>query len=130
MASSAVTRVTRVTPCCTHYTRFISGPQDRIGSTGNQFAISTLLGTLAILPFWLATEAKNFGTFVELFKTVRPRNGRNEHCYSRRYAGVTAARALLERALLSRSHAGAVPDRTQRSRCANPRHASPRRLYS
>ena len=45
--------------------------QDRIGSTGNQFAISTLLGTVAILPFWLATEAKNWGTFVELFKTVR-----------------------------------------------------------
>jgi len=46
------------------------GLKDRIGSTGNQFALSTILGTLAVLPFFLATEAYKFGEFVELFKTV------------------------------------------------------------
>jgi len=45
------------------------GLADRIGSVGNQFAISTLVGTAVCLPFWLATEASKFGTFVELFKT-------------------------------------------------------------
>jgi len=46
------------------------GLKDRIGSTGNQFALSTLLGALSLFPFFLFTEAKNFGKFVELFKTV------------------------------------------------------------
>merc|ERR1719183_1748076 len=31
-----------------------AGLKDRIGSTGNQFALSTLLGTLTLLPFFLA----------------------------------------------------------------------------
>merc|ERR1712019_221445 len=44
-----------------------AGLKDRIGSTGNQFALSTLLGSLALFPFFLATEAGKFG---ELFKTV------------------------------------------------------------
>jgi len=48
-----------------------AGLSDRIGSTGNQFAISTILGTLSILPFWLLLEAKRFGTFVELFKSSK-----------------------------------------------------------
>jgi len=47
-----------------------AGLKDRIGSTGNQFALSTLLGSLALFPFFLATEADKFGKFVELFKTV------------------------------------------------------------
>lgn len=47
-----------------------AGLKDRIGSTGNQFALSTLLGSLVIFPFFLATEADKFGKFVELFKTV------------------------------------------------------------
>jgi len=46
-----------------------AGLSDRIGSTGNQFALSILLGTLTILPIWLATEAKRFGDFMEIFKT-------------------------------------------------------------
>ena len=42
--------------------------QDRIGSTGNQFAISTLLGALCLLPVWIVTEASKFGAFMEIFK--------------------------------------------------------------
>jgi solute carrier family 35 protein E1 len=45
------------------------GLADRIGSVGNQFAITTLIGALCILPFFLATEASKFGTFMELMKT-------------------------------------------------------------
>ena len=45
------------------------GLADRIGSTGNQFAISTMLGTAALLPFFLTLEASKFGTFMELFKS-------------------------------------------------------------
>lgn len=37
------------------------GLSDRIGSTGNQFAISTILGMLCLLPIWVATEASKFG---------------------------------------------------------------------
>jgi len=44
------------------------GLADRIGSVGNQFAISTILGTFAILPFWLMFEASRFGKFMEIFK--------------------------------------------------------------
>ena len=44
------------------------GLKDRIGSTGNQFAISTIIGALCILPIWLVTEASKFGTFMEIFK--------------------------------------------------------------
>eukprot|EP00962_Isochrysis_galbana_P023167 scaffold6963_cov110-Isochrysis_galbana.AAC.5 len=47
------------------------GLRDRIGSTGNQFALSTILGTISLLPFWLVFEAKRFGTFVELFKSSK-----------------------------------------------------------
>ena len=50
-----------------------SGLSDRIGSTGNQFALTTLLGTACLLPFFLGLEASRFGQFVELFKTVRRR---------------------------------------------------------
>jgi len=44
------------------------GLKDRIGSTGNQFAISTILGTIALVPIFLLTEASKFGQFWELFK--------------------------------------------------------------
>jgi len=44
------------------------GLSDRIGSTGNQFAISTILGMLCLLPVWVATEASKFGKFMEIFK--------------------------------------------------------------
>lgn len=47
------------------------GLSNRIGSTGNQFALSTLLGTLTLFPFFLIFEAKRFGTFVELFKSSK-----------------------------------------------------------
>ena len=46
------------------------GLSDRIGSTGNQFALTTLLGTACLVPFFLGLEASRFGQFVELFKTV------------------------------------------------------------
>merc|ERR1719352_2014186 len=41
------------------------GLKDRIGSTGNQFAISTILGTLCLLPIFLFFEGSKFGQFVE-----------------------------------------------------------------
>jgi len=44
------------------------GLKERIGSTGNQFALSTILGTLCVLPFFLATEASRFGEFTSIFK--------------------------------------------------------------
>ena len=36
---------------------------------GNQFALTTLLGALCVLPVFLLTEGSKFGTFVDLFKT-------------------------------------------------------------
>jgi len=44
------------------------GLKERIGSVGNQFAISTLLGTLCLFPLWLMFEASRFGKFIEIFK--------------------------------------------------------------
>jgi len=44
------------------------GLKDRIGSVGNQFAISTLLGTLVLLPVWLILESSRFGEFMTIFK--------------------------------------------------------------
>jgi hypothetical protein len=68
--------------------------QDRIGSTGNQFALSTLLGTLSILPFFLFTEAKKFGTFMELFKTVRRVVGWSGEVEVPRLSGEVESRVL------------------------------------
>jgi len=45
------------------------GLDTRVGSTGNQFAISTIMGTLCLLPVFLLTEASRFGEFMSLFKT-------------------------------------------------------------
>mmetsp|Transcript_9326 Transcript_9326/g.18860 ORF Transcript_9326/g.18860 Transcript_9326/m.18860 type:complete len:258 (+) Transcript_9326:1-774(+) len=47
-----------------------AGLADRIGSVGNQFALTTLLGMLCVLPVFLLFEGSKFGTFVELFKTT------------------------------------------------------------
>jgi solute carrier family 35 protein E1 len=47
-----------------------AGLADRIGSVGNQFALTTLIGALCVLPVFLLTEGSKFGTFVELFKTT------------------------------------------------------------
>jgi solute carrier family 35 protein E1 len=44
------------------------GLKERIGSVGNQFAISTILGTLVLFPLFLILEASRFGKFVEIFK--------------------------------------------------------------
>jgi len=44
------------------------GLKQRIGSVGNQFALSTLLGCLALLPFFLVFEASKFGEFMKIFK--------------------------------------------------------------
>ena len=46
------------------------GLKDRIGSTGNQYAITTILGMIAMLPFFLVLEASRWGEFVELFKST------------------------------------------------------------
>lgn len=45
------------------------GLKDRIGTTGNQFALSTMIGTLCVLPIFLLTEFSKFGEFKEIFKT-------------------------------------------------------------
>ena len=44
------------------------GLKDRIGSTGNQFALSTIIGTLCLAPIFFLTEGSKFGQFKELFK--------------------------------------------------------------
>jgi len=46
-----------------------AGLADRIGSVGNQFALTTLLGALCVLPVFLLTEGSKLGEFMELFKT-------------------------------------------------------------
>ena len=45
------------------------GLKERIGSVGNQFGLSTLLGTLAIVPLYMFTEAPRLGAFVDLLRT-------------------------------------------------------------
>jgi len=45
------------------------GVRDRIGSVGNQFALTTLLGFLMSIPVVLIKEGHKLGQFVELFKT-------------------------------------------------------------
>jgi len=44
------------------------GLKERIGSTGNQFALSTILGTLCVLPIWYFSEGSRFGDFMGIFK--------------------------------------------------------------
>jgi len=45
------------------------GLKDRIGSIGNQFAITSILGFFLSLPILIAQEGSRFGEFVELAKT-------------------------------------------------------------
>jgi len=45
------------------------GLKDRMGSVGNQFALTTILGTLMSIPLVLAKEGSRFPEFIELFKT-------------------------------------------------------------
>lgn len=44
------------------------GLKDRLGSVGNQFCITSVLGFLLSLPFLIAKEGKKWPEFVELFK--------------------------------------------------------------
>mmetsp|Transcript_12128 Transcript_12128/g.17435 ORF Transcript_12128/g.17435 Transcript_12128/m.17435 type:complete len:396 (+) Transcript_12128:42-1229(+) len=46
------------------------GLKDRIGSVGNQFCITSILGFLLSIPFVLVKEGGKLGEFVEAFKTV------------------------------------------------------------
>ena len=45
------------------------GLKDRIGSVGNQFALTSILGFLMSTPVFLAKEGSRFGEFVNLYKT-------------------------------------------------------------
>ena len=46
------------------------GLKDRIGSVGNQFAITTIMGFLLSIPLLIAKEGSRFGEFMELAKTT------------------------------------------------------------
>merc|ERR1712086_1018276 len=46
-----------------------AGLSDRIGSVGNQFALTTLLGAICVLPVLLLTEGSKLGEFMTLFQT-------------------------------------------------------------
>lgn len=46
------------------------GLKERMGSVGNQFAITTILGFLMSIPVVIAREGAKFGEFCELFKTT------------------------------------------------------------
>jgi len=47
-----------------------AGLKDRLGSVGNQFCITSILGFLLSIPFVLAREGSRFPQFVEAFKTT------------------------------------------------------------
>lgn len=46
------------------------GLKERIGSVGNQFALTTILSFLMSIPIMIAKEGSKFGEFVELWKTT------------------------------------------------------------
>jgi solute carrier family 35 protein E1 len=46
------------------------GLRDRLGSVGNQFAITTIMGFLLSIPVVMIREGSRFGEFVEIFKTT------------------------------------------------------------
>jgi solute carrier family 35 protein E1 len=46
-----------------------AGFKERVGSVGNQFALTTILGFLLSLPVVLLTEGKKMGRFAEIFRT-------------------------------------------------------------
>lgn len=45
------------------------GVKERLGTVGNQFAVTNILGFLMAIPLVLAREGHKFGEFVELWKT-------------------------------------------------------------
>merc|ERR1719469_648067 len=45
------------------------GIRERLGSVGNQFAVTTLLAFLMSIPVFVAKEGARWGQFVEIFKT-------------------------------------------------------------
>jgi len=45
------------------------GLKDRLGSVGNQFALTTILGWLMSIPLVVIKEGSKWGEFVEMFKT-------------------------------------------------------------
>merc|ERR1719162_697727 len=45
------------------------GLKDRIGSVGNQFALTTILSFLISLPFMIGKEGGKFGAFMDLIKS-------------------------------------------------------------
>merc|ERR1712157_584565 len=46
------------------------GLKERIGSVGNQFALTTIIGFLLSIPIVLAKEGSRMGEFIELAKTT------------------------------------------------------------
>ena len=46
--------------------------QDRIGSVGNQFALTTLIGCACVLPVFLFTEGSKLGEPMQLEPQPRP----------------------------------------------------------
>ena len=46
------------------------GVKERMGSVGNQFALTTILGFIMSIPFVIAKEGSRFGEFVEIAKTT------------------------------------------------------------
>lgn len=46
------------------------GLKERLGSVGNQFCITSILGFLLSIPFVILKEGNKFGGFVEAFKTT------------------------------------------------------------
>ncbi|KAL7533522.1 hypothetical protein ACHAXR_005287 [Thalassiosira sp. AJA248-18] len=46
------------------------GLKDRLGSVGNQFCITSIMGFLLSIPFLMLKEGSKFGEFVEAVKTV------------------------------------------------------------
>ena len=46
------------------------GFKDRVGSVGNQFALTTIMGFLMSIPFVLAKEGSRIPEFIEAFKTT------------------------------------------------------------
>merc|ERR1712228_117733 len=46
------------------------GLKERIGSVGNQFALTSILAFLMSIPIMIAKEGSKFGTFLDLWKTT------------------------------------------------------------
>lgn len=48
-----------------------AGLKERIGTVGNQFALTMMLSALVMVPVWMATEMGKWGAFCEAFKTSK-----------------------------------------------------------